>query len=145
MENLIKINDQLSVQGQLTKEQVEQLPKAGFKSILNLRFPNEDGFLADEQQRAEAAGLQYQNIPVNPAQIDDELSEGVLNQLDSLEKPILIHCKSGMRAGLMGLLYIASRQGMTAAEALETGKQLGFNFEANPQFKQFIESYLSPS
>lgn len=145
MENIININDQFGVQGQLTPEQLQNLKNTRFKSLLNLRFPDEEGFLDDEEQLAEAAGLQYLNLPVNPANIDRELTDKIVQHLDTLEKPTLIHCKSGMRAGLIGLTYVANLQGLTVNWALEMGKQLGLNFEAQPQFKQAIESYLSES
>lgn len=143
MENIININDQLGVQGQLTPEQLQPLKDAGFKSVLNLRSSDEEGFLHDEKRLAEVAKLEYLNIPVNPAKIDSKLILQLMQDIDRLEKPTLIHCKSGMRAGLMALLYIASRQKMSAHQALEMGKELGFNFETNPQFKQIIESFLS--
>lgn len=143
MENIIKINDQLAVQGQFTPEQLQPLKDAGFKSVLNLRSSDEEGFLHDEQRLAEVAKLEYLNIPVNPAKIDSELILQLIQDIDQLEKPTLIHCKSGMRAGLMALLYIASRQKLSADQALEMGKELGFNFEANPKFRQIIESFLS--
>ncbi len=145
MENTIKINDQFGVQGQLTPEQLQNLKNTGFKSLLNLRSPEEEGFLHDEQQLAEAAGLQYLNTPVHPGKIDRELTDQLMQYLDRLEQPTLIHCKSGMRAGLIGLIYVARDREMTAEQALEMGKELGFNFEAHPRFQQAIEDSLSPS
>lgn len=144
MENMIKINEELGVKGQLTPEELHLWANAGFKSVLNLRSADEEGFLADEQQHAEVAGLQYVHTPVHPTKINHQLTNQLMQHIDGLAKPTLIHCKSGMRAGLIGLIYVASRrEGMTAAHALETGKQLGLNFDAHPQLKQFIESYIS--
>lgn len=143
MENIIKIDDRLGVRGQLTPEQVQQLADTEFKSLLNLRSPSEDGFLETEQQLAETAGLTYLHAPLLLTQIDADRIEPIVRELDRLEKPTLIHCKSGMRAGLIALIYSASSQGITAEEALKLGKNWGFNFDANPQFKQAIENYLS--
>ncbi|HIK32789.1 MAG TPA: protein tyrosine phosphatase family protein [Oscillatoriales cyanobacterium M59_W2019_021] len=143
MENIIKIDDRLSVQGQLTPEQVQQLADTEFKSVLNLRSANEDGFLETEQQLVETAGLTYLHTPLTPASLDVDRIEQIVRELDRLDKPTLIHCKSGMRAAFIALLYDADRQKMTVDRVLETGKQLGFDFAANPQFKQAIESYLS--
>ena len=52
----------LSAAGQPTPEELKQAAQEGFKSVLNLRSPDEPGFLSDEQQQAQAAGLQYANI-----------------------------------------------------------------------------------
>lgn len=50
MENVKKINNELTVAGQITPEQLQQAVEEGFKSVLNLRSPDEEGFLVDEQQ-----------------------------------------------------------------------------------------------
>ena len=144
MENTKQIDDELSVaMGQPTAEQLQQAAKEGFKSVLNLRSPQEEGFVSDEQQQAEAAGLKYVNLPVKPDGMNDELTDRVLQEIERLPKPALIHCKSGMRSGVMTLMSVATDRGMTASEALAMGKQNGFDYDANPQMKQFFEHYVS--
>ena len=144
MENTKQIDDDLSVaMGQPTVEQLQQAAKEGFKSVLNLRSPQEEGFVSDEQQQAEAAGLKYVNLPVKPDGMNDELTDRVLQEIERLPKPALIHCKSGMRSGVMTLMSVATDRGMTANEALAMGKQNGFDYDANPQMKQFFEHYVS--
>ncbi len=144
MENVKRINDQLAVaMGQVTPEDLQQAAQEGFKSVLNLRSPEEEGFMNDEQQQTEKAGLQYVNIPVKPNDMSDELADQVLQGIDQLPKPALIHCKSGMRSGAMSLMYVAIQQGMTADEAMAIGKQNGFDCDSSPQMKQFFEHYVS--
>jgi len=144
MENVKRINGQLAVaMGQVTPEELQQAAQEGFKSVLNLRSPNEEGFLKDEQQQAENAGLQYINVPVKPDGMSNELADQVLQEIDQLPKPALIHCKSGMRSGALTLLYVATQQGLTADEAMAMGKQNGFDCDSNPQMKQFFEHYVS--
>ncbi len=144
MENVKRINDQLAVaMGQVTTEELQQAAQEGFKSVLNLRSPEEEGFMSDEQQQAEKAGLKYVNVPVKPDGMSDELADQVLQEIDQLTKPALIHCKSGMRSGAMTLMYVAIQQGMTADEAMAMGKQNGFYCDSSPQMKQFFEHYVS--
>jgi protein tyrosine phosphatase (PTP) superfamily phosphohydrolase (DUF442 family) len=58
MENVKRINNQLLVaMGQVTPKQLQQSSQQGFKLVLNLRSPNEAGFLTEEQQQVENAGL----------------------------------------------------------------------------------------
>lgn len=143
MENAKKINDELTVAtGQVTSAQLQQAANEGFRSVMNLRSLDEEGFLSDEQQQAEALGLKYVNIPVKTETISNELTDQVLQQINELPKPALIHCKSGMRSGAMALMNVATRQGMTADEALEKGKQLGFDCDAYPQMKEFFKQYV---
>ncbi|MDX2243200.1 MAG: protein tyrosine phosphatase family protein [Leptolyngbyaceae cyanobacterium bins.302] len=144
MENIKRINDQLAVaMGQVTPDELQQAAQEGFKSVLNLRSPNEEGFLPDEQQQAETTGLKYVNIPVKPDGMSDELADQVLQEIDQLPKPALIHCKSGMRSGAMTLMYVATQQGLTVEEAMQEGKHLGFDCDSSPQMKQFFEHYVS--
>jgi len=143
MEPIKKINDELSVAGQLNLEQLQQAATQGYKSILNLRSPEEEGFVKDEQKQAEAAKLQYVNIPVKPDGMTEELTDKVLEQIDRLPKPLLIHCASSMRAGAMAFMNVATRQGMTPEQVFEKAAEAGFDCNAQPQMKQFLESYIS--
>jgi uncharacterized protein (TIGR01244 family) len=143
MENVKKINNELAVAGQVTLEQLQQAVSEGYKSVLNLRSPDEQGFISDEQQQAQALGLHYINIPVKPNEISDELTTEVLEQIDRLPKPALIHCASAMRAGVMAFMNVATRQGMTPEQVFEKAAEAGFDCNANPQMKQFLEHYVS--
>jgi uncharacterized protein (TIGR01244 family) len=143
MENVKKINNELTVAGQVTSEQLQQAVNEGYKSVLNLRSPSEEGFISDERQQAEALGLHYVNIPVKPNEISDELTTEVLKQIDDLPKPALIHCASAMRAGVMAFMNVATRQGMTPEQVFEKAAEAGFDCNANPQMKQFLEHYVS--
>jgi protein tyrosine phosphatase (PTP) superfamily phosphohydrolase (DUF442 family) len=62
MENVKKINDELTVAGQVTPKQLQQAASEGYKSVLNLRLPDEQDFISDEQQQAQALGLHYINF-----------------------------------------------------------------------------------
>ena len=39
-----------------------------------------------------------------------------------MPKPLLAHCKSGLRSGAFSLVYLATKEGMSAEEAMEKGK-----------------------
>jgi len=143
MNNLRELNQELAIAGQLTPSELQEAAHSGFKSVLNLRHPSEEGFLSNEQQLAEANGLIYMNIPVNSDHINDELTTSVLQQVDELPKPLLVHCKSGMRAGAMTLMQFATRNSMTAQEAFEVADRIGFDCNAYPQMKQFFADYVN--
>jgi uncharacterized protein (TIGR01244 family) len=142
MENAKKVNDQITVAGQVTLEQLQQAAAEGFKSVLNLRSPDEEGFWQEEQQVAESLGLDYINVPVQVATLNEELTTAILNQIDTLPKPALIHCGVSMRAGAMALMNVATRQGMTAQQAFELAGQIGFDCTAYPQMKEFFQHYV---
>lgn len=86
-----KISDELSAAGQVTTEQLQQAAQEGFKSVLNLRSPDEAGYLSDEQQQAEAAGLEYASVPLKASEPNEELVEEALREIENLPKPVLVH------------------------------------------------------
>lgn len=137
-----KLSDAITVTGQVTEEQLKQAAQEGFHSVLNLRAPDEEGVLPGEKEKAEEAGLSYVNIPVRKETISNDLTAWVLSEIDRLPKPALIHCASGMRAGAMGFMHMATRQGLSAKQAMEQAQALGFDCSSEPQLKQFFERYV---
>ncbi len=143
MESVKKINDELTVAtGQVTPEQLQQAADEGYKSVMNLRDPLEEGFVSEEPLQAEAAGLHYVNVPVKADTLDEELADLVMLRIDDLPKPALIHCKSGMRSGAMALTNIALHEGLTPEETFEKAQDLGFNCDSNPKMKEFVKQYI---
>lgn len=125
MNQIRKINDELAIAGQVTLEQLQQITQEGFKSVLNLRSPDEQCFLNNEQQQAEELGLYYANIPVKVDAINDEIATQVLKQIQKLPKPALVHCDSAMRSAVLVLIHIATGQGVTLQQAFKQAEQLG--------------------
>ncbi|AFY34845.1 beta-lactamase hydrolase domain-containing protein [Calothrix sp. PCC 7507] len=142
MANSKKVSDNLSVAGQVTPEQLQKAAQAGFKSVLNLRSPDEVGFLSDEQQQTEAAGLEYANVPLRPSEANQELTAAAIEEIENLPKPVLIHCAAGARAGGIALIATAIDQGLTYEQITQKATELGINLE-QPHLKQFLlERYI---
>ncbi|MCC5634665.1 tyrosine-protein phosphatase [Nostoc sp. CHAB 5844] len=143
MSNSKKISENLSIAGQITPEELQQLAQEGFKSVLNLRSPDEAGFLNDEQQQAQKAGLEYANVPLKPSQANQELTELAIEKIENLPKPILIHCAAGARAGGIALIASAISEGLSYEQITQKASELGINIE-QPHLKQFIlDKYLA--
>jgi uncharacterized protein (TIGR01244 family) len=144
MKNVKSIDNNLAVATcQLTPEQLQEASKEGFKSVLNLRSPQEEGYLSDEAERARAANLEYVNIPVKPDEINEELADKVLETIEQLPKPILSHCKSGLRSGAFALMYDATRHNLSAEQAMEKGRSMGFDCDKSEKMKAFFKQYVS--
>ncbi|MEH1968741.1 beta-lactamase hydrolase domain-containing protein [Nostoc sp.] len=143
MSNTKKVSDDLSTAGQLTSEELKQAAQEGFKSVLNLRSPDEAGFVSDEQQQAEAVGLQYANVPLKPSEPNQELTKLAIQEIENLPKPILIHCAAGARAGGIALIANAISEGLTYEKISQKAQELGLNLE-QPHLKQFLlEKYIA--
>ncbi|WP_291391309.1 TIGR01244 family sulfur transferase [Devosia sp.] len=99
--NIRKIDDNFSVTGQITPEQVKDISDAGYKGIICARPDNEEGGQPSFDavaRAAEAEGIQIVHIPVSGM-----LGEGQINRFhdawEQMPKPILGYCRSGARAG----------------------------------------------
>jgi uncharacterized protein (TIGR01244 family) len=124
MEIIRKITNELAIAGQISPEQLLQLAQEGYQSVLNLRSPNESGFLSNEQQQAENVGLYYLNLPIESVITNDETVIELFKQINQLLKPTLVHCDTGMRASAIVLMYIAVRQGASLKQAFQQVDQL---------------------
>lgn len=143
MEYFQRIDEDCAIAEQLTLEQIQQLPRTEFKSVLNLRSPEESGVLGDEQQRIEALGLTYANVPMPLDRLNSKLAEEVLATLQDLPKPILIYCASARRASAIALLEIARKRDLTPEQVLELGLTMGFDYESHPNLKLFIYEHVA--
>ncbi|MFW9262061.1 beta-lactamase hydrolase domain-containing protein [Nostoc sp. CALU 546] len=120
-----KINDELAIAGQITLDQLKQIADEGYKSVLNLRLPDETGLLVDEQEKTELLGLYYVNLPTKSEDINHQATLQIYQTIIELPKPILIHCDNSIRSAAIVLLYIAIKQGITFEKALEKIISLG--------------------
>lgn len=142
VDNARPVNQLFAVAGQVTPEQLEQAAQEGFKSVLNVRSPHEPGFVAEEPQQAAALGLDYSHAPLQVDEVTIDQLTHILEELEQLPKPTLIHCAGGMRASAIALLSIATQEGLTAEQAIEKAHELGYDYSVNPKLKQFFEAYI---
>ncbi|GAB4343222.1 MAG: hypothetical protein OHK0047_35670 [Leptolyngbyaceae cyanobacterium] len=125
MARVRKITDDLAIAGQLTLEEFEQLVEEGYRSVVNLRSPDETGFLRSEQQILEQFGICYLSHPTTLGDIHPDFIRTLIQQIIKLPQPILFHCDSGTRSAILALLYIAMKQGMKAEQAFQKVTELG--------------------
>lgn len=142
----IRINENLTVTGQVIQEQLQQAIQEGFKSVLNLRSPDELGFKVDEQQMAQALGLHYVNVPLKPEALSEELVSKILMHLEQIPKPAVMHCAAGIRSAVIALLSVAIQDRLTPEQTLAKARHLGFEFVnyscVNPQLKESFIQYV---
>jgi uncharacterized protein (TIGR01244 family) len=134
----------LTIAGQPSAEDIARLRDEGFRTIVNLRLPDDEGILEDEEHIVEGSGLNYAAIPVSPKVVDDLAVMRFSQAISSTDsQPALIHCGSGGRAGIMLLLHMAIEHGWSLERALEEGKKLGdlAPSETSP-YRPFFESYI---
>jgi len=114
--NATQPEDGLLLGGQPTAKQLKALAKAGYKTVIDLRPLEEDhGF--DEAKAARKADLEYSNIPVTPNALDASTVKFFLTVLSNAERPALIHCSTGNRAGGLYYAWLVLEQGLAEEEA----------------------------
>ncbi|RCJ24491.1 phosphatase [Nostoc sp. ATCC 43529] len=139
MSDIKKVSDEYFAGGQPTPETLKQLAGEGYKSVVNLRSLDEAGALADEQQQAQAVGLEYVNVPLKPSQANDNLTAKVLSELQQLPTPVYFHCGAGGRASALALIAFATQHHLNREQVLAKAKELDINPE-QAHLKQFLEN-----
>ncbi|MDR0276194.1 MAG: TIGR01244 family phosphatase [Burkholderiaceae bacterium] len=125
-----RLTDDIQVSGQILPEHMEALKNQGIRTVIDLR---PDGETPDEPsssalaQAARQAGLQFGYVPVPlsgnvPSAAVDTLGE----LLARVPQPVLMYCRSGMRATKTWALAEASRPGgLDAAAILQHARDAG--------------------
>ncbi|MBL6781912.1 MAG: tyrosine-protein phosphatase [Alphaproteobacteria bacterium] len=143
--NLHQISDEAWRSNQPTPGRVASAAKKGIKTIINLRGPRDDGGWRLENEACQNYGLTLVDFTIRSRAVPDaENIHAAKTLFESVEYPILMHCKSGAdRAGIMAALYLLLRQSARLDEAL---KQLSFKYLHVRQAKTglldaFLETY----
>lgn len=113
-----KINDRVSVSGQIQPSDVEAIKRAGFVSIINNR---PDGETDDQPAGAEiaeaarAAGLGYYEIPMGREGVTPDMVAATSAALEESDGPVFAFCRSGTRSTT---LWALSQAGKAEADAI---------------------------
>ncbi|HYN19581.1 MAG TPA: sulfur transferase domain-containing protein [Thermoanaerobaculia bacterium] len=124
--NATQPEDGLLLAGQPTAKQLKALAKAGYKTVIDLRLPEEDhGF--DEAKAARKADLEFSSIPVMPEMLDASTVKFFLTVLGNAQRPVLIHCSSGARAAGLYYAWLVLEQGLAEDDALAQSHAAGLS------------------
>lgn len=124
--------------GQPSPEQLEELKKAGVRTIVDLRGPGENDW--DERSAVESLGMAYHQIPVTgPGDITEENARRLSKIMDDeASRPVLIHCGSGNRVGALYALKAFHCDECGGEEAVEAGRAAGLG-QLEPFVRQCID------
>jgi protein tyrosine phosphatase (PTP) superfamily phosphohydrolase (DUF442 family) len=111
-----KINQELTISGQITAEQLEKLVQDGYKSVVNLCFRDESTFWLDEEEKTQVLGLHYIHLPTKIEDLTLPCANHIFYIISKLPTPILIHCNNSKRSAAIVLLYISNKQGIKFAQ-----------------------------
>ena len=139
--NFAKLETTVACGGATTPEAVPELKKMGFKSIINLRLPDEPGAEIDvEAAAAKGAGLNFVNIPFSYAKPDPQAVERFLQVITSPgTEPAYIHCAGGGRAAMMWFIKRVMVDKWSTDKAMAEAEALGLT---NVPLKTFASDYV---
>jgi protein tyrosine/serine phosphatase len=145
--NRHKLGEQAWRSAQPAPHQIGQIARLGVRTVVNLRGPRVCGSYWLEQRACARHGVKLVDYQIRSraAPSKEELL-GARELLETIDYPVLLHCKSGAdRAGLMSTLYMIVHEKRSVAEAKE---QLAFRFGHIRQsdtgiLDYFFERYLS--
>jgi uncharacterized protein (TIGR01244 family) len=110
----------VTVSGQPDEAALKKAAELGYKTVINLRAADEEGFLANEGEIVSGLGMTYVHLP--PAEGADFLSDDAAKKLGEAlaaegALPALVHCRGGNKAAaLLGLKsYVVDHMARDAA------------------------------
>ena len=123
--------------GKPTEAQLRRAQELGYRTVISL-LP--EGDMAGEAEAVQALGMKFVSIPITDANdLTEENARRLAVALDAPdEKPVLLHCASGNRAGALLALKAFYVDSATAAEAVELGTRAGMT-SLRPQVEAKLE------
>lgn len=125
--------------GQPDAGHLRALAGAGFRTILDLRLPEEPrGF--DEPAAARGAGLRYRALPVGHDGVADSTFDAFRALMaDTASRPVLVHCASGNRVGPVMMAWLVLDQGWELERATAAAKEGGLR---SPGLEAAADDYI---
>jgi uncharacterized protein (TIGR01244 family) len=130
--------DGVAAAGQPDDRMLTELARAGYRTVLDLRAPDEPrGF--DEAAAVARAGMQYVPLPVTQATLTDAVFDRFRAVMrDPANRPILVHCASSNRVGALLMPYLMLDEHRSAADALTMARGAGLR---SPELAEMARDY----
>lgn len=127
-----KIDDKLSISGQIFVGHLEKIKAQGFTTIIcnrpDFEEDVEDQPLADDiQNRARELGMQFVYIPINDIGPTMKAVHKTKEALDAARGPVLAYCLSGHRSLMLYSLAKAFGGHSTTDELISKASSIGYN------------------
>ena len=120
----------LSVSEQIFPSQLAELKAAGFRAVICNR-PDGEGsdqpLFAEIKRAADAVGIEAHYLPAESGKVTDEQGAAFGKLLETLPKPVLAYCRSGMRSTTMWALSQAGQHDLP--HIVESAKKAGFDMK----------------
>lgn len=143
--NLHQLHDGVWRSNQPDPRLIGRLSGQGFRSVLNLRGENDYGSYLLEKEACAKHGLELANIRLLSRELPEVWKVREIDRLfATLEKPLLMHCKSGAdRAGMASALYLLLHTDVPVAKAKKqlSARYLHFRGSKTGVLDYMLDSY----
>ena len=126
--DLKRINDKVSVSGQIEAQDIADIKAAGFVAIVNNRPDGEaegQPTGAEIEAAASASGLGYYAIPLGRTGVTPEMVEATRAALEQASGPVVCFCRSGARSTTLWALSQAGT--LSAGEIISSAAGAGYD------------------
>ena len=126
------INEEITVSGQIVKEDVGHLEAQGVKSIICNR-PDGEGSdqpnFVEIEEAAKQCGIDIHYLPVTSGKVTDQNVDDFSSLYAMLTKPVHAYCRSGMRSTTLWALS-SIQQGVSSESVINTAKNAGYDLSS---------------
>ncbi len=123
-----KIDDTISVAPQITANDVAEISRLGYKTLVANR-PDQEEFgqpaMADLEAAAQEHGLSWVYMPVESGHITDDDIDQFAPMIREADKPVLAFCRSGTRCTVLWALSAA--RDSSAQEIVSKARNAGYD------------------
>lgn len=135
-DHTLQVSRNVTLAGSLNQD-AAKLIKLHNAVVIDLR--EKDQGADDEAERMRARAIRYYNVPVNPSTLERSTIAQIESILDRHEdQPVLLHCKSGNRAGLVWAALLKEK-GFSSDRAFSEVSPIA----TKPQILDAITNYRS--
>lgn len=123
-----KIDDSISVSPQIRPDQVAELARMGFRTLVANRPDQEEPgqpAMAELEKAARDNGMAWVYLPVESGNIVDEDVDAFAPMFEQAEKPVLAFCRSGTRCSVLWAL--SSARHMPIEPIIQRTGQAGYD------------------
>lgn len=141
-----EISARLAIAGTLTRDDLEEIRRRGYRVIVDLRGLDEPvaGGLSPAQEEVEARKLDLEHhcVEVSVHTLDDRAVERARDALETLPGRVVLHCGSGRRAAILATIDLGCKEGLSAKECLTRVRALGFDCDEMPALRDLLVRYV---
>lgn len=141
--NIRKIDDAISVAPQISPDDVAEIARLGFRTLVANRPDHEEPgqpAMAELEQAARGHGITWVYLPVESGNILDEDVDAFAPMFEDAEKPVLAFCRSGTRCSVLWAL--SSARHMPLEPIIQRAGQAGYDLRGLiPRLQQQADNH----